>query len=86
MKILDRRVDENNRSFTPEQIFDALSAGRSITIYQHYFVFDAADEIVWYTNPYGIDGILCKRPSVERFRKLLYELERGRELGLTPLN
>ncbi|MDR5826272.1 hypothetical protein P9250_00185 [Caballeronia sp. LP006] len=84
MKIPYLRIDEPGSSLTPEQIVDALLAGRSITIHQHYFVFDDADEIVWYTNPYGIDGILCKRPSVERFRKLMYELERGRVLGLTP--
>jgi hypothetical protein len=85
MTILDLRIDEHGIPLTPEQIVDVLLAGGSITVHQHYFVFDDADEIVWYTNPYGIDGILCKRPSVEGFRKLLYELERGRELGLTPL-
>jgi hypothetical protein len=85
MTILGHRIDEHGSPLTPEQIVDVLLAGGSITVHQHYFVFDAADEIVWYTNPYGIDGILCKRPSVEWLRKLLYELERGRELGLTPL-
>jgi hypothetical protein len=50
MKILDCRIDERGSSLTPEQIVDVLLADRSITVHQHYFVFDDADDIVWYQS------------------------------------
>jgi hypothetical protein len=71
-------------AITPEKMTDELLAGRSVKVHQHFVIYDERDGFVWYTNPYGIDGILCERPCVETMRRFLSELEGGRMFGLFP--
>lgn len=39
---------------------------------------------VWYTNPYGCDGILCKKPTEDEMREFLTNIALGEDYGQIP--
>lgn len=83
MTLFDRE-QEGERSISAESMVEALLAGRSMTAHQHFVIYDRDEGLVWCTNPYGIDLIVCKHPTVERMRCFLNGLEAGRCYGLVP--
>ncbi|BBQ03490.1 hypothetical protein BSFA1_86180 (plasmid) [Burkholderia sp. SFA1] len=83
MALFDRGHD-GEPSISAETMVDELLAGKSVKAHQHFVVYDQDNELVWYTNPYGIDGIFCERPTVEQMRRFLNDLDAGRCFGLFP--
>lgn len=81
MPNLDRGY-ENAPTITAEAMAEELLAGRSVNIQQYFTVYDRDDELVWYTNPYGLDGIVCKRPTVATLHRFLNDLECGKDFGM----
>jgi len=70
---------------TPEELTATLSAGESVTIECHSVVYDSEDNLTWYTNPYGIDGVLFNGlPSVAGVRRFLTDMARGVDYGPSP--
>ncbi|HDR8918774.1 TPA: hypothetical protein QDA94_004183 [Burkholderia vietnamiensis] len=69
---------------TPEALTAMLLSGEGTTIEQHFVVYDSDDDVTWYTNPYGVDGALFDRPTVERVRSFLADMARGFAYGPTP--
>lgn len=70
---------------TPEELTATLSSGEAVTIECHSVVFDSDDNITWYTNPYGIDGVLFNGPpSVAGVRRFLTDMARGIDYGPSP--
>ena len=69
---------------TPEELLELLLNGESAKINQHFVVYDRENCVVWYTNPYGIDGVLCHEPTIEAMRVFLARMARDQDYGLTP--
>lgn len=61
-----------------------LLTGEGTTINGHFVVYDSGDDVTWYTNPYGIDGALFERPTLEGVRAFLADMARGLAYGPTP--
>jgi hypothetical protein len=54
---------------TPEALTASLLDGESQTVNGHFVDYDSDDCLTWYTNPYGVDGVLYNGPpTVERMR------------------
>jgi hypothetical protein len=69
----------------PEALLATLAAGESADINGHSVSYDSDDEMTWYTNPYGIDGVLSNGlPTVRRVRRFLADMALGVEYGPTP--
>ncbi len=49
-------IDTNNMS--EEEIWKVLTVDRQAVDVEGYFIDVPEDDIVWYTNPYGIDGAI----------------------------
>lgn len=70
---------------TPEELTATLSAGESATVNGHFVDYDSEDGLTWYTNPYGIDGVLFNGlPTIEGVRNFLTDMARGIEYGPSP--
>lgn len=70
---------------TPEALTATLSDGESETINGHFVDYDSEDGLTWYTNPYGIDGVLFDgRPTVEGVRAFLTHMAHGVQYGPSP--
>jgi hypothetical protein len=70
---------------TPEELTVALSTGESETVNGHFVDYDTEDGLTWYTNPYGIDGVLFNgSPTIDGVRKFLTDMARGIEYGPSP--
>lgn len=70
---------------TPEALTVALSSGKSETVNGHFLDYDSEDRLTWYTNPYGIDGVLFNGlPTIDGVRKFLTDMARGIEYGPSP--
>lgn len=68
----------------PDQLMAKLLAGKAVEVNCHYVIYDKAEGLVWYTNPYGVDGILCKEPTIEAMRRFLEDIRRGQDYGPLP--
>lgn len=79
-----RAWDEGSEQPTPEELLEWLLSGKSAKINQHFVVYDRENGVVWYTNPYGIDGILCQQPTIEAMRTFLARMTLDQDYGLTP--
>ncbi|WP_213781768.1 hypothetical protein [Caballeronia sp. dw_276] len=70
---------------TPEDLTATLATGESVSIECHSVVYDSADNLTWYTNPYGIDGVLFNGlPTLAGVRRFLTDMARGVDYGPTP--
>jgi hypothetical protein len=70
---------------TPEELTATLSTGEAVTIECHSVVYDRDDNLTWYTNPYGIDGVLFNGlPTVAGVRRFLTDMARGVDYGPSP--
>ena len=70
----------------PEQLAaDLTASNHGVRVACHFLIFDADDGLTWYTNPYGVDGVLCNgAPSPEDARAFLLDMARGVEYGPVP--
>lgn len=70
---------------TPEALTATLLDGKSETISGHFVDYDSDDGLTWYTNPYGVDGVLYNgRPTAEGMRVFLVDMAYGRQYGPSP--
>lgn len=70
---------------TPSELLGNLLSGQSSDVQGHFIDYDKSDDVVWITNPYGIDLILCQgRPSEQTIRRFLVNLAMGRDYGPSP--
>lgn len=70
---------------TPEELTATLSTGEAVNIECHSVVYDSDDNLTWYTNPYGIDGVLFNGPpSIAGVRRFLTDMARGVDYGPSP--
>lgn len=69
---------------TPEQMMARLHAAEVVEVNCHRVFYDKRDGVVWYTNPYGIDGILCMEPKIEVMRRFLDDMRQDRDYGPLP--
>jgi hypothetical protein len=69
---------------TPEALTVELLSEKSADVDGRLVSYDAENGVVWITNPYGIDGMVCKVPTVDTMRVFLSNIARGNEYGLCP--
>ena len=69
---------------TPEQLTADLLKGEGIEVNGHYMIYESDEQCVWFTNPYGVDGILCAGPTVEKVRSFLLDMAHGKETARRP--
>ncbi|KVV07397.1 hypothetical protein [Burkholderia ubonensis] len=70
---------------TPEELTATLSEGGSATVNGHFVDYDSEDGLTWYTNPYGIDGVLFDgQPTIDGVKVFLTDMARGIEYGPSP--
>jgi hypothetical protein len=70
---------------TPQEALTALMAGNTIEANGHRISWDDDDQVVWCTNPYGVDTLVCSRnPTVVDMRRFLRDMAYGRTYGRTP--
>jgi hypothetical protein len=67
---------------SPEHLSSELYAGKTMEVDQHSLVYE--HDIVWMTNPYGVDGILGNHPTVELCREFLTTIGEGEMYGPEP--
>lgn len=69
----------------PPEALLILLAGDQLEANGHTTQYDSADDVTWYTNPYGVDGILCTgKPTLERVTAFLGHMARGKDYGPVP--
>ncbi|MGH8159295.1 MAG: hypothetical protein ACREPQ_14335 [Rhodanobacter sp.] len=69
---------------SPEEMVASLRAGACVTVEQHTISFDRELQTTWFTNPYGIDGVLCCQPTTAALSAFLLEMGHGKTYGPTP--
>lgn len=51
---------------TSNEALEALLAGEPVAANGHTARYDADDMMTWYTNAYGLDGVLCNgKPTLD---------------------
>lgn len=70
----------------PADLLAKLTASkRGVHLCEHYLVYDSEVDMAWYTNPYGVDGVLSKgKPTIGRLRDFLVDMASGVEYGPVP--
>ncbi|WP_124491789.1 hypothetical protein [Burkholderia stagnalis] len=67
---------------TPDQLTAKLLSGAPATVCCHRLEYDEELDIVWFTNPYGVDGALCDgAPDIATIKSFLIDMARGVEYG-----
>lgn len=70
---------------TPEEALESLLAGEAVEANGHTARFDDGDMMTWYTNAYGVDGIICGgKPTLEVVTQFLDDMAAGIDYGMTP--
>ncbi|HGO6075292.1 TPA: hypothetical protein ACK3Q6_004484 [Burkholderia cepacia] len=69
---------------TPDELIEILRAGESTTVGGHFVVYDQDLDTVWYTSPYGIDGVVSSPFLVDDIKAFLIDMARGVEYGPIP--
>ena len=73
-------VDADNMS--EAEIWKVLTVARQAVDVEGYFIDAPEDGIVWYTNPYGVDGAIeGNEAAVSSF---IRSLRKGRNYGSSP--
>ena len=67
---------------SPEFVLGELEHGRDVCVGGHSLHPDVG--IVWYTNPYGVDGVFCSVPTLDGVQAFMTEIARGHICGLAP--
>lgn len=66
----------------PHELAARVLKGESPKIRQHSLYYE--DGFTWYTNPYGVDGVLGAKPDTDLMARFLISMARGVELGAVP--
>lgn len=69
---------------TPSELVAQLLAGESPTINGHSISYEANLDVTWICSPYGVDGVLCSRPTLENMTAFLVDMAHDRCYGPTP--
>lgn len=69
---------------TPTEVVQKLRAGESFELNGHTLEFEEDLEVVWVTNPYGIDGAFSDEASEAEIERFLTDMARGVTYGPTP--
>ncbi|NRF83849.1 hypothetical protein HQ619_07900 [Burkholderia gladioli] len=70
---------------TPEKLTVTLLQGEGTTVNGHFVGYDSEDRLTWYTNPYGIDGVLFDgQPTIDGVTAFLADMARRVEYGPSP--
>ncbi|MDY7806125.1 hypothetical protein [Burkholderia stagnalis] len=70
---------------TPDRLTAKLLTGAPATVCCHRLEYEEELDIVWFTNPYGVDGVLCDgAPDIATIKSFLIDMARGIEYGPTP--
>lgn len=70
---------------TPEEALETLLAGEAVEANGHTARYDDDDIMTWYTNAYGVDGIICGgKPTLEVVTRFLDDMAAGIDYGMTP--
>ncbi|WP_155754550.1 hypothetical protein [Burkholderia stagnalis] len=70
---------------TPDRLTAKLLAGEPAEVCCHRLEYEEELDIVWFTNPYGVDGVLCSGvPDVATITLFLIDMARGVEYGPIP--
>ncbi|MBC8737002.1 hypothetical protein F6X40_09295 [Paraburkholderia sp. UCT31] len=67
---------------TPAELVLKLGQREEVSVEGHSLTYD--EGFVWYTNPYGQDGIACEGLDEKALDKFLCNLARGVEYGALP--
>lgn len=68
---------------TASELLEFIKNRKTIRICGHYICYD--DNWIWYTNPYGVDGILFTHiPSIEEIEVFLLDMKMDKVYGLCP--
>jgi hypothetical protein len=72
----------------PQEALALLLAGKPLKVNGHRVIYDeadGADGVTWYTNAYGLDGIICPgKPTLEVVTQFLDDMAAGIDYGMTP--
>ncbi|CAG9184128.1 hypothetical protein [Cupriavidus pampae] len=66
----------------PEMLSGRLLAGHIEQVREHSLKY--ADGVLWFTNPYGVDGVLAGAPDVPAMRRFLTDMAQQVTYGPTP--
>ena len=69
---------------TPAEIVRQLRAGEAAEVNGHSLEFDDELHLIWMTNPYGCDGVLCDGLNEAQIERFLIDMARGVTYGATP--
>lgn len=70
---------------TPDELVAKLLDQECVDICGHSLEYEEELDVVWLTNPYGVDGVLCNgRPDTRSIRSFLIDMARGVEYGPVP--
>ncbi len=70
---------------TPEEALETLLDGEAVEANGHTARYDDDDMMTWYTNAYGVDGIICGgKPTLEVVTRFLDDMAAGIDYGMTP--
>jgi len=69
---------------TPQDALAGLLAGEILEAHGHSVEYDRDGSITWYTNAYGVDGVLCEIPTLVAVRTFLTDMANEMDYGLVP--
>lgn len=68
-----------------KKVLERLLAGEAVQAGGHRIEYDEGNLMTWYTNAYGLDGILCDgKPTLEVVTRFLADMAAGVDYGMTP--
>ena len=67
---------------SPEKVIAQLENGDSVEVAGHRLVYE--DDVLWFTNPYGQDGIVASAIDAKSILRFLADMARGIEYGPVP--
>ncbi|MEG0868429.1 MAG: hypothetical protein RSD49_16335 [Hafnia sp.] len=67
---------------TPESLTELLLTVASTRVDLYFLIYE--EDCLWFTNPYGCDGVLGSKPTVRLMRSFLKNVALGYEYGPVP--
>lgn len=68
----------------PQTLLSELLASGTACVNCTGLTWEEELNVTWYTNAYGIDGLLCGRPDLKAMQSFLIDVARGVEYGPVP--
>lgn len=69
---------------TPDELLGSLLSGKNVEVRGHSLSYVDEEQLTWYTNPYGQDGILGEIPDSNMVAAFLRNIALGHEYGRVP--